>query len=87
MSVEEAGEDRAAAEVERGAAEEGAGDDPDDDDALCVVCLANEKTHALVPCGHQCLCGDCAATLMGHTARPECPVCRGEALSSMRIYR
>ena len=39
----------------------------------CIVCFVNPKSHAAVPCGHQCACGDCAAKLK------ECPVCRSPA--------
>eukprot|EP00439_Symbiodinium_sp_Y106_P069123 s2917_g11.t2 len=29
----------------------------EDEDLMCVVCLASPKTHAFVPCGHRCVCG------------------------------
>jgi hypothetical protein len=36
----------------------------------CIICFVNPKSHAAVPCGHQCACGECAAQMN------ECPVCR-----------
>lgn len=47
----------------------------DDDDALCVICITNDKDTAVLPCRHMCLCKGCAQELMRHT--PKCPVCRG----------
>jgi len=26
----------------------------------CIVCFVNPKSHAAVPCGHKCACGDCS---------------------------
>jgi hypothetical protein len=26
----------------------------------CSVCMVNNKTHVLVPCGHLCVCQECA---------------------------
>jgi len=40
----------------------------------CCVCLAPEKSHAFVPCGHYCVCEGCAHCIMA--APKECPVCR-----------
>jgi len=30
---------------------------------MCVVCKDLERTHALIPCGHKSLCGNCAELL------------------------
>ena len=40
----------------------------------CVICLTAEREVIFEPCGHVCVCADCADTLIsqGHT----CPVCR-----------
>ena len=37
-----------------------------DDASLCVVCLESERTHALIPCGHRCLCAKCAERYEAH---------------------
>ena len=45
----------------------------------CIVCFVNPKSHAAVPCGHQCACGDCASQMR------ECPVCRSPAREWMHV--
>ncbi|XP_017843810.2 mitochondrial E3 ubiquitin protein ligase 1 [Drosophila busckii] len=40
-------------------------------DQLCVVCSTNPKEIILLPCGHVCLCEDCAQKI-----EVTCPVCR-----------
>ena len=44
---------------------------PDD----CLICWVNPRTTALFPCGHHCLCCQCAAELVARA--DACPVCRG----------
>ena len=46
----------------------------------CVVCLDNERTYAIVPCGHLCVCGGCVGRVK------ECPICRGRIQSILKIY-
>lgn len=46
----------------------------------CVVCLDAAPTHALVPCGHRCLCAGCARQL------DACPLCRKPCTSAIRIF-
>jgi hypothetical protein len=46
-----------------------------DDDATCPVCLDEERAIVIVPCGHYCLCSDCAFMLQKSTGK--CPICRG----------
>ena len=41
----------------------------------CVVCFDRDVSHIFVPCGHQCVCERCAATVMATSC--ECPICRG----------
>ena len=36
----------------------------------CIVCFDRPKTHLAAPCGHQCVCGPCSATMK------QCPYCR-----------
>ena len=45
----------------------------------CIVCFINPKSHAAVPCGHQCACGNCSAQMK------ECPVCRNPAHMWMHV--
>ena len=51
------------------------------DEGFCVVCMAEERTHLLVPCGHKCLCEGCA-TMREWT---ECPICRAAVLAYLRV--
>ena len=58
----------------------------------CVICHDAPKTHAFVPCGHQCVCGPCAELVMNSTSlriqRPgKCPVCRKAVLMKMEIFK
>ena len=46
----------------------------------CIVCFVNPKTHAAVPCGHLCACGECSARLR------ECPVCRASGVSWFHVH-
>ena len=40
---------------------------------MCCVCLSSMCTHATVPCGHLCLCGQCASNV---EISGGCPSCR-----------
>ena len=63
---------------------EGGGDDGEGGEGgECVVCLSGEREHAIVPCGHRCLCRGCAM-LYGAGAR--CPLCRGPSVGVLRVY-
>ena len=42
-------------------------------ETTCIVCFTRPKTHAALPCGHQCVCGPCSARLRA------CPYCRTPA--------
>jgi hypothetical protein len=55
--------------------------------AVCVVCQDSPAEHALVPCGHQCLCQDCSAQIMRTQQLAVCPLCRVRATSTLKIYR
>ena len=54
-----------------------------DDDALCCVCKSNDKTSLLIPCGHKCLCEQCAKRF--HRGA-RCPLCRAAVQSVQRVY-
>lgn len=45
----------------------------------CSVCHKKESTHAIVPCGHQCVCGECSDNL------PSCPVCFSLVMQVIRV--
>ncbi|KAJ8357709.1 hypothetical protein SKAU_G00205030 [Synaphobranchus kaupii] len=51
----------------------------------CYVCFESEVTAALVPCGHNLFCMDCAGQIC-QSADPECPVCRTHATQCIRIF-
>ena len=59
----------------------GAQQQQEEEVAECVVCLDSSPTHAVLPCGHRCLCAGC----VGAAAR-ECPVCRTPSLGTVRIF-
>lgn len=48
----------------------------------CIVCMERAKTHILVPCGHYCVCGICAAILRGKG----CPLCRTVIQSTHQVF-
>ncbi|GFW28293.1 RNA-binding protein MEX3B [Trichonephila clavipes] len=51
----------------------------------CAVCFESEVVAALVPCGHNMFCMECANRIC-EKAEPECPICRQQALQAIRIY-
>ena len=42
----------------------------------CVVCMVENSTEILVPCGHLCMCKSCCESLL--KCRSNCPICRRE---------
>jgi hypothetical protein len=52
-------------------------------DESCSVCLTATKTHLLIPCGHKCVCDQCA---LGYRAGSHCPICRGRVQSVVRVF-
>ncbi|XP_017770759.1 PREDICTED: RNA-binding protein MEX3B [Nicrophorus vespilloides] len=53
--------------------------------AKCLVCGDAKVTHALVPCGHNFFCMDCANRVCD-ASEAQCPVCCLPAVQSIRIY-
>uniref|UniRef100_A0A8C6P1C9 Mex-3 RNA binding family member D n=1 Tax=Nothobranchius furzeri TaxID=105023 RepID=A0A8C6P1C9_NOTFU len=51
----------------------------------CFVCFESEVTAALVPCGHNLFCMDCAGQIC-QSAEPECPVCHTPTTQCIRIF-
>jgi hypothetical protein len=41
----------------------------------CVVCIDATTDHAVIPCGHVCLCSTCGPRL-ARTRHARCPICR-----------
>ena len=72
----------------------------DDENTLCVICMAEPKSHALVPCGHRCVCADCAELVLADDERvdkddvgrlylqpgPACPLCRCHVDAVLRVW-
>jgi len=57
----------------------------DGENELCAICMMREKTHLLVPCGHQCLCERCADIIA--TQSRECPLCRGSVTLALKVFK
>ncbi|CAI6375288.1 unnamed protein product [Macrosiphum euphorbiae] len=53
-----------------------------DEESICVVCRMNQRTHALVPCGHRVLCIDCLEQLEAL----RCPICNEDFTSALRVW-
>lgn len=54
----------------------------------CVVCLERQADHVVVPCGHVCLCGDCAKKVVqksGKSTEKYCPVGRCEMTAIAKV--
>lgn len=65
------------------------GGSPDEDvaeDAACLICIAAAKTHAIIPCGHRCLCRRCSEELRTRSRSPVCPVCRQAMVDIVQIF-
>jgi hypothetical protein len=46
----------------------------------CCICLTNNSSVILLPCGHICSCFKCSRTLL------RCPLCRKDILSKKKIF-
>uniref|UniRef100_T1JDY7 RING-type domain-containing protein n=1 Tax=Strigamia maritima TaxID=126957 RepID=T1JDY7_STRMM len=51
----------------------------------CIICFESEIVAALVPCGHNLFCLECANRLYDKN-EPECPVCHQTIAQVIRIY-
>eukprot|EP00980_Cylindrotheca_fusiformis_P019543 scaffold6774_cov91-Cylindrotheca_fusiformis.AAC.6 len=57
------------------------------DRGCCIICMDNEKSHAVVPCGHLVFCDDCAVQAASAPSnRSMCPICRKEVVMVIRIF-
>jgi hypothetical protein len=50
--------------------------------AKCCVCLVDSAVHALVPCGHVCLCSACRPA----ADNKPCPMCRGPVERIVKLH-
>ena len=57
---------------------------PDQD--CCVICTEKRVECTFVPCGHLCVCSDCAELCTNETPIDKCPVCMEPHTSIMKIY-
>ncbi|XP_006000340.1 RNA-binding protein MEX3A [Latimeria chalumnae] len=51
----------------------------------CVVCFESEVTAAMVPCGHNLFCMECAIRIC-EREEPKCPVCHAPITQAIRIF-
>lgn len=56
------------------------------EDKSCVVCMANKRSVAFVPCGHVCCCPECARKLSKLDTPLKCPECRGKIERVQRLF-
>ena len=54
-------------------------------DNKCCVCLGDVRQVALEPCGHLCLCTDCAK-IISRQQEKNCPICRRKIRKFQNIY-
>lgn len=47
----------------------------------CNICYVNKKKYACIPCGHLCMCGECANKI-----NEKCPICNVKTNSIIKIY-
>ena len=55
-------------------------DEPIVETQECVICMDSQKNTAFVPCGHIATCDNCSMTVKS------CPICRADAVSTLRVY-
>ena len=53
-----------------------------DDSKLCVVCFEDKKSRVCIPCGHVCMCKNCAS----NKAITTCPMCRVEITMIIQCF-
>ncbi|XP_028326665.1 RNA-binding protein MEX3B [Gouania willdenowi] len=51
----------------------------------CMTCFESKVTAALVPCGHNLFCMECAIRIC-ELSHPECPVCHTQVTQAIRIF-
>lgn len=51
----------------------------------CVICQDKPAVRAVVPCGHQCLCDDCAGVMAAKEIM-KCPMCRCQIRETLKNF-
>uniref|UniRef100_A0A914IF52 RING-type domain-containing protein n=1 Tax=Globodera rostochiensis TaxID=31243 RepID=A0A914IF52_GLORO len=51
----------------------------------CVICMTGKRYFAFDPCGHLCVCEECA-NVVENSAEPNCPICRRRIIKKLRIF-
>ena len=52
-----------------------------DDSGLCIVCKSERSNMVFIPCGHQCVCDDCALSVY-----TRCPYCQVNFSSVNKVF-
>ena len=56
-------------------------------DLDCVVCLDAKKDHVCMPCGHVCMCAECAASVVKSRGKDgNCPMCHKKVDDCIRVF-
>lgn len=50
----------------------------------CVICLENDCDTIILPCGHRCICYECATHLW--TEKKQCPLCQTRVLTFRHMF-
>ena len=61
-------------------------DDTEADAHLCVVCIEEPRDYVLVPCGHRCVCANCARKHFDGWDGAACPICRRTVERTQRVW-
>ena len=56
----------------------------DNTNAICIICMHEEKRYMAEPCNHVCVCEECVQPLKQQYA--SCPICGGSITRYARIY-
>ena len=51
----------------------------------CIICTEFKTTHALLPCGHKCVCAICVDSLLEKTKK--CPICRVVTTGKQQVFQ
>jgi hypothetical protein len=50
----------------------------------CCVCLENQASHVMVPCGHVCVCHSCEGVVTNGDKL--CPICRVPVTTVVKVF-